>query len=277
MANDREKAKLRGSVARFETRAKSLIQWPGEPPQENEWVEEICVYDTDGRLVEWFSRENQVLEQEAIRQRFVYDADGKLIEKLGYGEDDSEEEVRKYFYDENGKLKESIYVSLLGFSRHHIFYDERGDAILVQTYDGKDDSLRYVQRFTHTYIEHDGKLEEHFEKEEGHPPSLRKTSQGVKTVTTFDHEGNKIKRERYLKDRLEIVTTYNVRGQEIEQKWLSPSEIVSCRYTYAYDDEGNLITFVVEDGSRIKKHVNSYDEWNNLTAAVAYDNVEIAC
>ena len=212
MLTDREKARLRGFVQRTETRANSLIHWQVEPFRHNEWIEEISVYDKEGKLLERYSPENQIMEQEAIRHLFIYDDDGKLIEKQGYSEDNSAEDTTKYFYDAKGKMTESIYTSFQGFSKHHIFYDERENPKIVNTYDGKDNSLRFVQKLNYVYKEIGNKLEERYFKEEGNPPFVLRSSHDKKQVTTFDDAGNKIKVERYLYDWLEEIEIYNDAG-----------------------------------------------------------------
>jgi hypothetical protein len=158
MTTDRDKARLRGLVQRTETRAKRLIHSQVEPFRDYEWIEEISVYDKEGKLLERYSPDNQVMEQESIRQLFIYDEDGKLIEKQGYGEDNSAEDSTKYFYDDDGKMTESIYTNFQGFSKHHIFYDERENPKIVNTYDGKDGSLRFVQKMNYIYKESGNKL-----------------------------------------------------------------------------------------------------------------------
>ena len=64
MVTDREKAGLRGPVERSEASAKSEIHWQSEPFRYNQWLDEIAVYDLQGRILEWYSPENQLMEQE---------------------------------------------------------------------------------------------------------------------------------------------------------------------------------------------------------------------
>ena len=272
MSTDKEKAGLIGLVQRTETRARILIHWQVEPFRENQWLEEICVYDKRGKLLEWYSPENQVMEQEPIKHSYIYDADDKLIEKLGYDEDDTAEDITKYLYDDNGKLTERIYVNLQGFSKNHIFYDERGNAKLANAYDDKDGSLRFVQKFNYIYKENGNKLEERFFKEEGNPPFVGRSSHNHKKVTTFNDAGNKIKIEKYLYDWLEEVETYNERGQRTEYKLFSKGDTLASHYVYTYDETGNLVASLLEYDSEIRKYLYEYDEWNNLTKSVEYKN-----
>lgn len=277
MPTDREKAGLRGLVERTETIAKILIHWQVEPFRENQWLDEICVYDEQGKLLEWFSPENQILEQESIKHHYIYDADGKLVEKQGYSEDDSAEDVTKYFYNDSGKLTESIYTSFQDFSKHHIFYDERGNPKTLNTYDGKDGALRFVQKFNYIYKENGNQLEEYFFKEEGNPPFVSRSSHNHKKVTTFDDTGNKIKIEKYLYDWLEEVETYNERGQRTEYKRFSKGDTLASHYIYNYDENGNLIDSLFKSKSfnsksEVEKYLYEYDEWNNLTKSIEYRN-----
>lgn len=229
MLTDREKAGLRGLIRRTETKAKRVIHTQVEPFRDFEWLEEICVYDEKGKLLEWYSPENQVLEQESIKQYYIYDEDGKLIEKQGFSEEDSAEDITKYFYDDVGKMTESLYESFQGFSKHHIFYDEKGNPKIVNTYDGKDDSLQFVQKMNFTYKEQDKKLEESYFKEEGKPVAVRKSTPNKKQITIFNDAGNKVKVEKYLSDWLEEVETYNESGKRIEYKLFSEGDSSLCQ------------------------------------------------
>lgn len=272
MATDKEKAKLRGQVQRTETKAKSLIHNQVEPFRDYVWTEEISVYDAEGKILEKYSPENQVMEQESIRHLFIYDKSGKLIEKQGYGEGNSAEDTTRYFYDESGKMTESIYTNFQGFSKHHIFYDERGNVKIINTYNGKDGSLQFVQKFSCVYEENGNKLEERYFKEEGNPPFVIRSSHDNKRVTTFDDAGNKIRVEKYLYDWLEEVETYNRNGQKIEYKLFSEGDTLASHYIYTYDANENLIALLIEYGSEIKNYFYEYDEWNNLIKSVEYKN-----
>ncbi len=277
MPTDREKAGLRGLVQRTETKAKSLIHRQVEPFRENQWLDEICVYDEQGKLLEWYSPENRTLEQEEIKHRYIYDADGRLLEKQGYGEDDSAEDITKYFYNNSGKLTESIYTNFQGFSKQHIFYDERGNLKTVNTYDGKDASLYFVQNFNYIYKVNGNKLEEHFFKEEGISPFVERSAFSHKRITTFDEAGNKIKIEKYLYDWLEEVDsyeveTYNERGQKTEYKRFSKGDTLRSHYIYNYDENGNLIDSLFVSKSEVEIYLYEYDEWNNLTKSIEYRN-----
>lgn len=277
MAADREKAGLRGLVQRTESKAKMLVHWQAEPFRENQWVDEICVYDKQGKLLEWYSPENQTLEQEAIKHRYIYDADGRLLEKQGYGEDDSAEDVTKYFYKDSGKLTESIYTNFQSFSKQHIFYDERGSLKTLNNYDGKNGSLCFVQKFNYIYKVNGSKLEQHFFKEEGIPPFVERSAFSHKRITTFDEAGNKIKFEKYLYDWFEEldsyeVETYNERGQKTEYKSFSRGDTLASHYIYSYDENGNLIDSVFVSKSEVRKYLYEYDECNNLTKSIEYKN-----
>jgi hypothetical protein len=274
MLTDREKARLRGLVQRTETNAKSLIHWQVELFRHNEWIEEISVYDKEGKLLERYSPENQVMEQEAIRHLFIYDEDGKLIEKQGYSEDNSAEDTTKYFYDEDGKMTESIYTSFQGFSKHHIFYDKRGNATRVETYDGKTGLLAFSQIWNYIYKEESNKLEQQYFKKEGSPVAIRKSTPNQKQIITFDDAGNKIKVERFLNDWVEQVEIFNENGQKIEYKLFSGKNSLHSHYTNAYDESGNLVASHIRYGSVVKNYVYEYDEWNNLIKSTEYrDNV----
>ncbi len=270
MATDREKASLRGLVQRTETKAKSLIHWQVEPFRENQWLEEICVYDEEGKLLEWYSPENQRIMQESIKHRYVYDDDGKLIEKQGFSENDSAEDVTKYFYDDVGKMTERIYTNFQGFSKHHSFYDERGNLTRVNTYDGKSGSLEFTQIWKYTYKEEGNKLEEFCFKQEGKPVAVRKSTSDKKQVTTFNDVGNKIKFERYLNGWVEEVKTYNDNGQKIEYQLFSGKNSLHAHYTYTYDENGNLVASYTKYGSDIRSHLYEYDAWNNLVKSTRY-------
>jgi YD repeat-containing protein len=270
MSTDREKARLRGLVQRTETKAKRLIHNQVEPFRDYEWLEEICVYDEEGKLLEWYSPENQVMEQESIKHRYNYDDNGKLIEKQGFSEDDSAEDVTKYFYDDDGKMTESIYTSFQGFSKHHIFYDERGNATKVNTYDGKSDSLEFTQIWNYTYKEEGNKLEQSYFKQEGKPVAVRKSTPDKKQITIFNDAGNKVKVERYLNGWVEEAEIYDENGQRIEYKLFSGKDSLHAHYTYTYDENGNLIASHIKYGSDVRNYLYEYDEWNNLVKSTQY-------
>lgn len=264
MLTDREKARLRGLVRRTETRAKSLIHWQIEPFRHNEWIEEISVYDKEGKLLERYSPENQIMEQESIRHLFIYDDDGKLIEKQGYGEDNSAENTERYFYDAEGKMTESVYTNLQHFSKYHTYYDERENPKIMKMYVGKDDSLRSVQKWNSIYEKIGNKLEERHFEDEGNSSFVETNSHNKKQVTTFDNAGNKIKVERYLYDWLEEIEIYNDAEQKTEYKLFSKDDILAWHYIDTYDENGNLIASYTMDKSEVKNYLYEYDEWNNL-------------
>lgn len=212
------------------------------------------------------------MEQESIRQLFIYDKDGKLIEKQGYGEDDSAEDSTKYFYNDDGKMTESIDTSLQYYMKRHTFYDERENPKIVNTYDGKDYSLRFVLKFNYTYQENGNKLEERYFTEEGNPPFIERSSRDKKQVTTFDDVGNKVKVERYFHDWLEEVETYNENGQKTEYKLFSKGETLAWHYIDTYDENGNLIASYSKYHSDVTNYLYEYDEWNNLIKYIEYKN-----
>ena len=261
-------------VQRTETRAKSLIHWQVEPFRDYEWVEEISVYDKEGKLLERYSPENQVMEQESIRHLFIYDEDGRLIEKQGYSEDNSAEDTTKYLYDAEGKMTQSIDTSFEGFSRHHTFYDKRGDVVRGETYDGKSGSLKYIRIWNYVYKVEGNKLEQRYFMEEGSPVAIRKSTPNEKQVTTFNDAGDKIKVERYFNDWVDEVRTYNENGQQIEWQLFSGENSLHAHYTDTYDENGNLIASHTKYGSDVKNYVYEYDEWNNLIKSTEYgDNL----
>ena len=280
MLTDREKAGFRGLVRRAETNAKSLIHWQVEPFRENRWLDEICVYDRQGRLVEWYSPENQVLEQESVRHRYVYDEFGRLIEKSGYREDDTAEDRTRFVYDSDGELVEQIYTSFIGFSDHHSYYDERGNVRLVDTYDRQTGSLTFVQRWNNSYREEGNILEFTFYKEEGPPDDLRRSSPDYTHVTTFDDSGNKVRLEKYLSVKLERylfgdlyeIETFNPNGQLTESKLIENNGRVNRAHTYSYNDAGKLKTHIFEKGTENRIQYSEYDEFNNLISSKDFGN-----
>ena len=261
---------MRGLVQRTETKAKRLIHNQVEPFRDYEWLEEICVYDEEGKLLEWYSPENQVMEQESIRHLFIYDEDGRLIEKQGYSEDNSAEDSTKYFYDDDGKMTESIDTGFQGLSRHHTFYDERGDVVRGETYDGKSGSLKYIRIWNYIYKEEGNKLEQRYFMEEGSPTAVRRSTPDKKQVTTFNDAGDKIKVERYFNDWVEEVRTYNENGQQIEWQIFSGENSLARHYVDTYDENGNLIASYTVDKSEVKNYLYEYDEWNNLIKSTEY-------
>ena len=272
MAVDREKAGFRGLVKRVETNAKSMIHWQVEPFRENEWLDEICVYDLNGSLLEWYSPENQILEQEAVRHRFVYDNDGNLLEKRGYSEEDSPEDQTIYVYADTGKLVESIYTSLIGHSNRHVYYDDRGNPRLIHSHDSKSGSLQFLHQSNYHYLEKKNGLETRVYTEEGTPGNLRRSSPEYTHVTIFNDMGNKVTYERYSNDWLEEVEVYNLDGQRIESTLFSKGSEIAWRHTYTYDDAKRLIESAFEQGSKIRNYSYEYDQFGNRTHMTDREN-----
>jgi len=272
MSTDREKAGFRGLVERAETNAKSLIHWQVEPFRENQWLDEICIYDRAGRLVEWYSPENQTLEQEAIRHRYVYDEFGKLIEKNGYSEDGSAEDTTKFIYDSGGNLVEQIYSSFIGYSDHHLYFDEKGNVWLTNTYDRQNGTLTFVQRWINSYAEKGNVLEFSFYKEEGPPDNIRRSSPDNTHVTIFDDSGNKIRLEKYQSGILYEAELFNADGSRTESRLVDPDGTRVWTYSYRYNDAGKLVTHTFEKGTEKRTQFSEYDEFHNLISFKDYGN-----
>lgn len=272
MVKNRQEAGLRGLVQRTETNASQSIQWPNQPTEEDRWLDEICVYDLEGRLLEWYSPENQILEQESIMHRFVYDADGNLVEKRGYAESGAAEDVTKYFYDDKSKLVKRVrtYPDEIGGS--HVFYDDRGNVVLFKNYDSSNGSLNSVQKYHYTYKEHGSRLDARFYREEGNASILIRDPRDYRTVTTFDGSGNKIRVEIYFSDWVEQVDIFNASGKLIEHKLYSDRETVAWQNSYRYDQRGNLVETIFTDRSSRKTNLSEYDDWNSLVKSSSYED-----
>lgn len=268
----REQAGLRGFVQRVETNAYRVIQWTDEPSRENEWLDEISIYSIEGNLLEWYSPENQLLEQESILHRFVYDGDGELVEKRGYGEDGTVEDVTKYYYDEQRKQIKSVHTDPTGVGGSCIFYDHKGNVARHETYDSRDGSLSLIRVWHYTYKEEANKLDASFYVEEGNPSRLRRELREHRTVTTYDESGNKIRVERYFNDWIEQIENYDAKGQLIDRTLYGDRERVAWQQSHSYDESGNLVEMTFREGSNIKVSRSEHDEWNNLTKMSSYEN-----
>jgi hypothetical protein len=169
-------------------------------------------------------------------------------------------------------MSESIYTNFQYFSKYHTYYDERENPQIMSAYEGKDDSLLFVQKWNSIYKKIGNKLEERHFEEEGNSPFAEASSHNKKQVTTFDDAGNKIKVERYLYDWLEEIETFNDAGQRTEYKLYSKGDTLALHYVDTYDENGNLIASYVKDKSEAKNYLYEYDEWNNLIKSVEYND-----
>ena len=142
----------------------------------------------------------------------------------------------------------------------------------METFDSKDGSLAFVQRWNHRYREDGNILKVWAFKEEGLPGNLRQSSPEHHYVKTFNDSGTKIKYERYSSDWLEEVESYNSNGQKIESTLFSFGDQIAWRYRYTYDEKGRLVTTTFEHGSKTGRHECEYDEFDNKISLLGYSN-----
>ena len=90
------------------------------------------------------------------------------------------------------------------------------------------------------------------------------TADTSKTIRTFDEKGQAINVENYEDDRLVSTTeyTYNDGGEMTFIKSTHPEEGIVNTIQRIFDDHGNLITYIQDNGYYVGRYEYAYNEKN---------------
>ena len=206
-------------------------------------------YDENGRVLTTRVIRTQygdTIETEIIN---AYDDHGNLIKKA-YREDGSDwyETTYSYDYDAQGNILKCVTVTDSGTTTTTYTYDESGNLLRERT-----DSPKTWTEQNCTYDEN-GKL---LTVINTHSDNLT-TSSDDKIVYTYDTRGNLVSKhtEKY-RNYTDSTYTYDSQDRRIEEIHTYNGGSLS-RYTYTYDESGNLLT------------ITSYSENNQVTYAKTY-------
>lgn len=206
---------------------------------------------------------SQGMKAQEQTSKFIFQGVEKLNSKAGF----------RYVYDNQNKLKASVYYDAQGKSPHvdSLYYDEKGRINRIDQYmilSGEiPEKLPLDTRLQYTYDEK-GKLHERFLYY-----GYALDNPAGKKEFIYDTNGNNTIIRTYL---LSIGTTvdmkyiYNEKNQLIKSGYPSdsdPEKIVSNIKTYEYDENGNRIkenSFSEEPNSKL----NGYVQYN-------YDGMEL--